>query len=451
MKRILLVSANTCREPLPVYPLGLSVIAAALAAAGHRVEQFDFLAAGESEEALLGKVAEFDPDFVGLSLRNIDNCDSMDPHGYTGIAKRLVDAVRRASPAPVILGGAGFSLMPEEMLAFIGADYGIVGEGERLVRDLIRDLSNGERPASPLLRNERPLSGGEIPSPLYQGELTGYYMERSGMCNLQTKRGCPYRCTYCTYPALEGNRFRFREPGAVADDIERAGTDLGVDRFFVTDSIFNDREGHYLSFAEEILRRGLTVRWCCYIRPEGIGRKEIALLKRAGMSAAELGTDAASNVTLASLGKGFGFEQVLEVNRSFNAERVPCAHFVMFGGPGETAETVSEGLANIEKLENTVVFACSGIRILPGTALHARAVAEGLLSADSPLLEPVYYRSTGIDPEEMERRIAAAFHGARGRYFPPSEGLERLQVMYNFGYRGLLWDQLIRYPKEPAC
>jgi lipid biosynthesis B12-binding/radical SAM protein len=447
MKRILLVSSNTCRDPSPVYPLGIAVVAAALAASGHRVEQFDFLASGEAEEEFRRKAAEFDPEFVCISVRNLDNCDSRNPLGYVATAKRLVDAVRRTGTAPVILGGPAFSLVPEEMLAFTGADYGIVGEGERLLRELIRDLSNGARPASPVLRSERLLPGEEIPSPLHSGTLTGYYMDQSGMCNLETKRGCPYRCAYCTYPFLGGGRFRFREPGAVADDIERAGTDHGVNSFFITDSIFNDREGRYLSIAEEILRRGITVRWCCFIRPEGIGRGEIALLKRAGMYAAELGTDAASDATLDALGKGFRFEQVLEVNRAFHAERVPCAHFVMFGGPGETVETASEGLANIEGLENSVVFAYSGIRILPGTALHARAVAEGLLSPESPLLEPVYYRSPGIDPEELHRTIARAFRKTRAQFFPPAEGMDRMKIMRDFGYRGLLWDHLIRYPE----
>jgi lipid biosynthesis B12-binding/radical SAM protein len=450
MKRILLASANTCREPSPVYPLGLAALAAALTASGHRVEQFDFLAAGESEEAFRARVAGFAPDFICISVRNLDNCDAREPLGYAASAKRLVDAARRSRAVPVILGGPGFSLVPEEMLAFTGADYGIVGEGERLICELIRDLSHGAAPASPVLRNERPLGGDEIPSPLYSGEMTAYYMGESGMCNLETKRGCPYRCVYCSYPLLGGARFRCRDAGAVAEDIERAATDHGIDRFFITDSIFNDRDGHYLSVAEEILRRRLRVRWCCFLRPEGIGRTEIALLKRAGLYAAELGTDATSDATLDGLEKGFRFAQVLEVNRAFDAERIPCAHFVMFGGPGETVETAREGLANLERLENCAVFAYSGIRILPGTALHARAVSEGLLSPGSPLLEPVHYLSPEIDPEELYRMIVSSFRRSRSRFFPPSDGMERMKVLRDFGYRGLLWDLSIRFPGEPA-
>ncbi|MFA6148332.1 MAG: lipid biosynthesis B12-binding/radical SAM protein [bacterium] len=450
MKRILLVSSNISTEPLPVYPLGLAVVAAGLAGAGHRVEQFDFLASGESEAVFREKIVSFDPDYVCISLRNLDNCDSTCPVGYPEIAKRLVGRIREVSGAPVIIGGPGFSILPEELLAFTGADHGVVGEGERVLCDLIRDLSEGRTPP-PIVRGDRLLDGAEMASPLYNGGMIAYYLDRSGMLNLQTKRGCPHGCVYCIYPSLEGDRFRFRDPAAVVEDIARAGVEHGVESFFFTDSIFNDPQGRYLSIAEEILRRELRIRWCCYMRPERIGRKEIALLKRAGMYAVELGTDAACDRTLRSLGKGFTFADALEVNRACVAERLPCAHFVMFGGPGETVGTVAEGLANLERLEHTVVFAYSGIRILPGTALHGLAVAEGVLSPGASLIEPVYYLSSRVDADTMNGMIAASFRGRRDRIFPPAEGQKRLEVLHNFGFRGLLWDHLIRFPRDPEC
>lgn len=450
MKRVLLLSSNITIEPYPVYPLGLAVIAAALAAAGYETEQFDFLASGESEELLAARIAAFAPDYLCLSLRNLDNCDSLSATGYPAIAKRLVEVIRKGSQAPVIIGGPAFSIMPEELLAYTGADYGIVGEGERLVCALLRDLEQGKTPAR-LLRSSGLLPGEEIGAPLYTAEMIDFYLEKSGMLNLQTKRGCPHGCIYCSYPALEGERYRCRDPRAVVDDLERAKAEHGVESFFFTDSVFNDSAGHYLSIVEEILRRDLALRWCCYLRPAGIDRSEIALMKRAGLYAVELGTDAACDTTLASLGKGFTFAEALAVNRACVAERLPCAHFVMFGGPGETMATVTEGLANLEQLEQTVVFAFSGIRILPGTPLLARAIRDGLLTADSPLREPVYYQSPAVDGEAMNAMITTAFRNRRDRVFPPAEGQKRLAIMHRFGYRGLLWDTLIKFPKESPC
>ena len=446
MKRVLLVSSNITTEPYPVYPLGLAVIAGALAGAGDEVEQFDFLASGESEALLAERVAAFAPDYVCVSIRNLDNCDSLSVTCYPENARKIIEVIRAGSPAPVIVGGPAFSIMPEELLAYTGADYGIIGEGEQLVCKLITDLSDGK--SSPrLLRGESLLLGNEMVSPLYSGSIIGFYLEKSGMINLQTKRGCPHGCIYCSYPSLEGALYRTRDPKTVVDDLELIKKEHGVESFFFTDSVFNDSDGHYLDVVEEIIRRDLSIRWCCYMRPEGVGRREIALMKRAGLYAVELGTDAASDTTLRSLGKGFKFADALEANRACVAERLPCAHFVMFGGPGETMETVAEGLGNLEQLEHTVAFAFSGIRILPDTPLLARAVKDGIIADGALLREPVYYLSPGVDVHGMNEMIKASFKGKRDRVFPPSEFLERLGVMHRFGYRGLLWDSLIKFPK----
>jgi hypothetical protein len=123
----------------------------------------------------------------------------------------------------------------------------------------------------------------------------------------------------------------------------------------------------------------------------------------------------------------------------------------MFGGPGETMETVAEGLKNLDQLEHSVVFAFSGIRILPDTPLRALAVRDGLLADGASLRDPVYYLSPGVDVQGMNDMILAAFRNRRDRIFPPSEILDSRAIMHRFGYRGLLWDSLIRFPKVPPC
>ena len=128
MTRILLVSSNITTDPFPVYPLGLAVIASALAACGHTLEQFDFLVAGESEEALCERIRAFAPDYVCISLRNLDDCDSLTAATYPAVAKRMVEVIREICSASIIIGGSAFSIMPEEILAYTGADYGVVGE-----------------------------------------------------------------------------------------------------------------------------------------------------------------------------------------------------------------------------------------------------------------------------------------------------------------------------------
>ncbi len=105
----------------------------------------------------------------------------------------------------------------------------------------------------------------------------------------------------------------------------------------------------------------------------------------------------------------------------------------------------------MKALGESVVFAFSGIRILPEAPLHRRAISDGMIAADTPLLKPVYYFSPDVDRSLMEQRITAAFAKQRNRIFPPSEGQLRMQTMNNFGFVGLMWDRLVRFPREAAA
>ncbi len=446
MSRIFFISSNTMTDPYPVYPLGMAVVAGALTRAGHVVEQYDMLAHADSEPPVLQRIDTFDPDVVAISLRNIDNVDSFsgDEGWYLKEVRELIAEIRRIVDIPVVVGGPALTILPEEIAAYLHVDYAIIGEGELSMPQLVAALEAGED-VPQVIRRSSPLPGDSFSPPLYQRELVDYYLQQSGMVNLQTKRGCPHRCSYCSYPHLEGTQFRHRSPQLVVDELERLKREHGVDKVFFTDSVFNDPRREYLALVEEMLRRELKMGWAAFFRPQHLDRKELALMKRAGLYALELGTDAASDQTLAGLDKRLTFADIFAVNQACLEEQLPAAHFVMFGGPDEDETSLAEGLKNISRLGQAVVFAFSGIRIHPEAPLHQRAIADGVINADTSLLKPVYYFSPDIDREKMEAQIEEDFSGNRSRVFPPYKGAERLDVMKKFGFRGLMWDRLVRF------
>jgi len=447
VSRVFLISSNTATDPYPVYPLGMAVVSGALQAAGHQVRQYDFLV--EGQEPLRAALEEFAPELISISLRNIDNVDSFtgDEGWYLHSTRSLVESLRAFSSAPIVVGGPALTIMPEAIAAYLGVDHAIIGEGEQALPELARRLAAGEE-VPPIIQRQSPLSGAQFSAPLFDQTLVDFYLQQSGMVNLQSKRGCPFRCSYCSYPHLEGDRFRVRPPALVVDELERLKLEHGVERVFFTDSIFNDPQGHYLELVDELLRRDLQLHWSGFFRPQGLDPHNLALMKRAGLYALELGTDAAADQTLAGINKGLRFDEVLAVNRACIEQRLPAAHFIMFGGPDEDQNSLEEGLDNIDQLEISVVFAFSGIRIFPEAPLHERAIAEGLVAAETSLLKPAYYFSPLLDRQQMEAQITARFSGKANRVFPPSEGLKRLEVMKKFGYNGLMWDRLVRFPKE---
>ena len=448
MSRVFLLSSNTTVDPYPVYPVGMAIIASALTRAGHEIRQFDFLAEEKSVIRLQKAIRDFTPHYVGISIRNIDTADHFiaGKDWYLSADLPLLKVIRETTGVPVILGGPAFSIMPEEILDYLGADYGITGEGEQAVCSLIEGLNEG-RSMPAITKNGAVFHSGDAMTcqPLWEHDLVGFYTGQSGMISMQTKRGCPHKCGYCTYPAIEGTKVRQRPPDDIADEVERLQKTYGIDTFYFTDSVFNDEEGGYLNIAETLVRREIKIKWAAFFRPEEIGKDKLSLLKRSGLYAIEAGSDASTDETLAGLNKQFTFDDVYGFNEACVEAKIPCAHYVIFGGPGETDASIREGLHNIEMLRSCVVFAFSGIRIFPGTMVQAQAIKEGALREGVSLLKPTYYFSPEIDVEIMNNAVRAGFEGYRDRIFPPSQGLEMARVMNRCGYYGLLWDMLIRF------
>jgi radical SAM superfamily enzyme YgiQ (UPF0313 family) len=449
MSRVLLISSNTCDVPYAVYPLGMATVASALSAAGHQVCQFDWLAAARDAGRLERAVGTFDPEVVALSIRNIDRIDSMAESvdvWELNEARDVVARVRQFTKAPVLVGGAAVSVMPHDVRQYVGADMAVPGEGERAIVEAVAAVTQG-RSAAPLwpVVPER-LCGGRQCSPSFDPALVAYYWDKSGIIGLQSKRGCPYHCCYCTYPDLEGAQFRARDIEAVLADLERLKCDFHVDTVFFVDSIFNDPQGQYLQLAEALVARNLGMRWAAYMSPRGLTLEALQLCRRAGLYAVELGTDATTDTTLEGMGKPFRWADVEQANRVLVQTEIACAHFVIFGGPAETPATVQEGLDNIARLEHCVVFGFSGVRVYPRAPLRRRAVAEHLVHETDSLFDPVYYVSPLVDKAWMERQVSESWAGRRDRVFPPHEGQRAATVLRAFGWKGLLWERMIRFP-----
>ncbi len=441
--KILLISANVTMSPYPIYPLGLSIVAASLKRAGHDVLQVDFLEQKTSLDAIASEVQQFRPGLIGISVRNIDNTNLVHEQYYIQNVKNIVDRIRLVSPAKVLLGGAGFSLMPEAILAETGADFGIVGEGEILAAEFADNAARGIYPEKKVIGPSAMLSGDKISSALYDDRLLSFYLHSGNIASIQTKRGCTYKCVYCTYPVLEGSNLRPRDPKAVVDDIVLLRDKFKTKYIFFVDSVFNDDDGAYLRVIEEMERRSVSIPWTGFFKPGGLDDGIVERMKKTGFVAAEVGADAACDRTLRRMGKSFTFREISECNDLFVRQGIATSHYFMFGGPGETQETVEEGIENILSLKKCVSFLFMGIRILPGTPLHRLALKEKVITESQSLLKPVYYISPGLDRQWLEDRLIRAFEGVRHVVFPPDTYDNSLQILHKLGYTGPMWDLLL--------
>ncbi|MBD3239967.1 MAG: radical SAM protein, partial [Chitinivibrionales bacterium] len=361
--RVLLINVNQCDTPYPVYPLGLSHVAAALTQAGHDVRLFDM---GIEGHRLAQVVDSFAPSLVGVSLRNIDDVDIEKQRFFVPDLVEVVRRVKQLVDVPVVVGGSAFSLFPEQLLEMSGADFGVRGEGERAARALVDALESGSTvesiPGLVYHRNGTVVSNAadetralEASPALRPHGLVEHYLSRSSMLNVQSQRGCAYHCCYCTYPLIEGQRFRYRDPRAVVDEIEQA-TQLGATYFFMVDSVFNTSREHVLGLCDELIRRDLRVGWCCFLRPAGLDEELMGAMARAGLRHIEYGSDSFCDSVLQAYGKGFAFDDILRSSELARAHKVRYAHFLIAGGPSETEQTLHEGFRNSQRLRRTVIF-----------------------------------------------------------------------------------------------
>ena len=419
---MLLVSTNRERQPYPVVPNGPACVASALDAAGHRVEFLDLCFAKNAVASARDAARSFQPDVIGVSVRNIDNSDAIALRHYTPEARDVLHALREAAPsAKVIAGGAAFGVAPEALFRDLGVDYAVAGDGERASVALIDALcSNAPIEALPGLVRDRDgtvvfTPPGEdadldaLPNPsLHRWVDLARYQRHGATIPIQTKRGCVYKCVYCTYRNVEGWGYRTRDPELVADEIEELKARAGIRHFDFVDSTFNSPPGHALQVCEAITRRRLNVQLdTTNFTPATASNELLGAMTVAGFRTLGITAESASDPVLEKLEKGFNAAKVREVAERVEKHGIKALWIFLVGGPGETPRTVEETLSFAKwRLERgDAVYLTVGLRIYPGTTLHRIAISEAVVPMTSSLLDPTFYFSGELQFDATVARL----------------------------------------------
>lgn len=400
-----------------VYPIGIVSLAGRLQSYGHEVGILDMNLATDPFGALKEKLLAFEPEVVGLSLRNIDplanKTSSLIPPFMVTV--RLIAAVW--PQAWLIAGGTGFSLFPERLMQELPEiDYGIVGEAETSFPALLSSIDSPSPLPGLCLRDG---SGIRVIPPAKDFDMAGYvppdrrlldpslylginnYVPTIG---IETKRGCPINCAYCVYPKLQGKKLRCRPPAAVVDEMELLHKEYGIESFHFTDPVLNIPHGHLEEICREILRRKLKVRWDGFMREDQLNEKNVALFEQAGCECFSFSPDGLCQESLDILGKHLREADILKAAALTARTDVLSVFHFMVNVPGETEKTIEKGIRLLDRLyevysakKNLGTIILNNIRILPGTPIEAIAKAQGVIDEETDLLYPVYYNPKPFD------------------------------------------------------
>ena len=449
-KKLLLVSANQLCIPYPVYPLGISYLKTYLQNKLPELEitVFDFIDKDYTE--FTSFINKFQPDYIGISLRNIDDVNIYKKESYIRHYKSIVETIRKFSAGKIIIGGAGFSIFPELLFNKLNADFGIYGEGEEQFYKLITTLENKTdytiienllyKKNGSIIFNKKNQSIKKLELQ-FEAPLLDYYWHHSGMLNIQTKRGCPYHCIYCTYPLIEGHNVRTLSIDSITETLYDLSENKKIDYVFFTDSIFNINNTYNIELAEEIIRKEIKIHWGAYFNFCNFDEKTISLFQRAGLKHIEFGTESLSDTMLRNYNKPFKVADIFEASKICNKLGIDYAHFLILGGYGENNETLNETFENSMKMENTVYFPFIGMRIYPNTRLYDIALEENKIEASNDLLAPVYYISDKIDISKLKED---AVKTKKRWIFPDDELSDIMSKMRDKNKKGPLWEYLIR-------
>jgi radical SAM superfamily enzyme YgiQ (UPF0313 family) len=412
--RVLLISANTERISMVTLALGASLVAAAAERAGHELTFLDLLFVEDLAGAVRDAIALARPDVIGISVRNIDDQNRQEPHLLLDKVKEVTAECRACSAAPIVLGGAGYSIFPREVLEFLGADFGIRGDGEAAFPALLQRLQEGRDPRDiPGVYVAGDTGDGGLAVvekldalPLWNETLSDRTAPAPDLCvPIQTRRGCPNDCSYCSTARIQGRPIRCASPAAAAETLAHLA-EQGFHHFHIVDNCFNLPEAHAFELCRHIRERDLGITWRCILYPHLVGEELVDAMKEAGCTEVSLGFESGCARILKELNKRFLPWDVRFVSDRLAARGIHRMGFLLLGGPGETRESVEESLAFVQSLELEELMITVGIRIYPHTALARRAVSEGVIAPGEDLLRPRFYLAPGLEPW-IHERVAA--------------------------------------------
>ena len=404
--KVILVSANRAEINMRVIPFGMACVASALRNAGHDVRVLDLMSAADPFKLLEKTIAEFQPELIGVSIRNIDDQDSRGPKFLLDDDRKIIQACKRLSAAPIVLGGAGFSIFPQAALEYSGADMGIQGEGEAPMLMLINRL-----------QKQKPLQG--IPGLFFKGKgapAPGIFTKELDQFSLpgpdlilpesfnpedfwlpvQTRRGCPRNCAYCSTAAIQGRTVRKRSPEKVVQWMAEMAK-KGIRKFYFVDSTFNMPTAYAKELCRKLQVAKLGIQWRCILYPYKVDEPLVSAMAKAGCVETSVGFESGCERILRTYNKKFSQADIRKTFQLLRKYKIRAMGFLLLGGPGETRESAKESLEFADSLDLDALKITIGIRIYPNTWLALRACEEKIISADDNLLHPRFYIASGLE------------------------------------------------------
>jgi anaerobic magnesium-protoporphyrin IX monomethyl ester cyclase len=378
------------------YPMWLSYAAGFMEAQGHDIRVWDAPAKRLTSHEVITQIEGFRPEVLVIATST--------PSIYEDVA--FCAAMKLLLPdSHIVLVGAHVTALPVETLNLDGSiDAVIIGEYEVTLSELTERIAAGrdmnevaglafrQRRDKAIVVNDprgplRDLDSVPWVARTYRRHLDyGDYFysgNRFPIVVIVSSRGCPNRCTFCSYPqTVTGRVWRHRSVGDVIDEMEFAVREFSpLGEIMFEDDTFTASRERTLQFSEEMLRRGLKVRWSCNARPD-LDLPTMKLMRRAGCRSLLVGFESGSQELLDTMNKGTNLNRFKHFMRDSKKAGLLVNGAFLVGMPGETKVTMDKTL-EMAKVLSPDVAQFFPIMAYPGTRLYDLCLEKGYLSSKS--------------------------------------------------------------------
>lgn len=401
-------------------PLGLAYISAVVEKEAE-VKVLDSEAMNYNYDDIKKFVKEFKPDVVGMQAycTNVNRC-----YKIAEILKKINKDLK------IVLGGAQVTLEPKNTIINKNVDFGVYGEGEIVILNLLRTLKNNKsfkrikgliwkdngkimiNKPQELIKNldDLPLPARHLfPMNKYHSSAN---LRGKRTLNIMTSRGCPYRCAYCAGSLIFGKTHRYHGAERVIEEIKELKGKYHVDSFQFFDETFTANRKRVMELCEKMIKNKLNLEWSCFTRVNLVDKELLKKMKMAGCYLIFYGTESGSQRLLNLIRKGITLEQSRRAITITHEAGIETWASFMLGLPSETKEESKQTINFAIEIDPTFVqFPIT--TPFPGTELYDLANKYGKILTknleDYTTWDNVVFISNGRTINDIKKTVSMAY------------------------------------------
>jgi radical SAM superfamily enzyme YgiQ (UPF0313 family) len=353
-------------------PLGLGTLMSIARGMGHSVHFIDRYLSGDAKD-LESYVRDYNVEWVAIYSNTICSRDTI------SVLERLSSIRNRGDwNGRMMVGGPHTSVDPG---ALDKADHIVTGEGEKAMTGILEGrvtekLVPGTRLSSEEL-NDLPFQPWDVFTRMPY-DYTCPWMESAPVFTMNTSRGCPFNCSFCSVGSVWGREYTRFNSKRIIDEIEHLVERYGARGIYFREDNFTIDHRRVNSFCRGMRERKVGVEWACETRVDNLNENMMKRMSSAGCRALYLGVESGSQKILDALNKRINLDQVRNVVRWGKENGIKSYCSLITGVPGETIEDYRKTMRLMRELRPHD-YAFNVFVGIPYSDLYRKIVDEGLV------------------------------------------------------------------------